>query len=100
MTNIIGTGTTCNHCNTQLKTGTTKYYVDYCPDCNTWNCLFQEEYYENNEHINVLTCSNCGSQFCCTCGINQKRYGLKITDSPVQYESYKEALRRLKYIIG
>ena len=98
--NINAYGTTCNHCNTQLKSGTNKNYVDYCPDCNNWNCLSQEEYYEDNESINVLTCSECGSQFCCTCGISQTSYGLTITNAPVQYTLYKNALRKLKYIKG
>lgn len=97
---INGIGTTCNHCKTQLQKGTNKTYVDYCPDCKTWNCLFEEEYYEDNMHINVLTCSNCNSQFCCTCGISQTKYGLTILNNPVQYELYKEALRKLKYIKG
>lgn len=99
---IIGYGTTCNHCNTQLKSGTTKYYVDYCPDCKSWKVLEQEEYYEQDNIINVLRCIECGKQFCCTCGISQTSYGLNlnVSDNPVQYGDYKEALRKLKYIKG
>ena len=99
---IIGYGTTCNHCNTQLKSGTTKYYVDYCPDCKSWKVLEQEEYYEQDNIINVLRCIECGKQFCCTCGISQTSYGLNLnaSDNPVQYGDYKKALRKLKYIKG
>ena len=97
---INGTGTTCNHCKAQLQKGTNKTYVDYCPDCQTWNCLTEEEYYEDNEYINVLTCTNCNNQYCCTCGTSQTHYGLTITDNPVQYTLYKNALRKLKYIKG
>lgn len=98
--NINAYGTTCHHCNTQLNSGTNKIYVNYCPDCNSWNCLFQEEYYEDDDNINVLTCTECDSHFCCTCGISQTKYGLTITNAPVQYTLYKDALRKLKYIKG
>ena len=97
---ITGYGTTCNYCNEQLISGTTKEYVNYCPNCKTWNTLYQEEYYDDNEIINVLSCSskNCGSIFCCTCGIDQKHHGVTITNAPAQYTEYKKALRKLKYI--
>ncbi len=97
---IIGYGTTCKHCKTQLQPGTSKIYVNYCPDCKKWNCLIQTEYYENNDIINVFTCTSCGEQFCCTCGISQTSYGLTLTDNKAQYTAYKEALRKLKYIKG
>lgn len=97
---VIGYGTTCSYCNSQLASDTTKYYVDYCPDCNSWKVLHQEEYYEGDNIINVLTCSDCGKQFCCTCGISQTSHGLTLTDNPVQYDDYKNALRKLKYIRG
>ena len=85
-----------------MKSGTTKYYVDYCPDCKSWKVLEQEEYYEQDNIINVLRCIECGKQFCCTCGISQTSYGLNlnVSDNPVQYGDYKEALRKLKYIKG
>ena len=97
---IIGYGTTCTHCENQLKKNTTKYYVNYCPNCNKWHTLSSQEYQQNNNMINVLICSSCNSVFCCTCGIDQNNYGLTITDAPVQYTSYKNALRKLKYIKG
>lgn len=97
---VIGYGTTCSYCNSQLQPDTTKYYVDYCPDCKTWKVLYQDEYYEGNDVINILTCSNCDTQFCCTCGISQTSHGLTLTDNPVQYSAYKNALRKLKYIKG
>ena len=97
---IIGYGTTCEQCNTQLKKGTIKYYVDYCPNCKKWHVLSQQEYAQNQKMINVFICLSCNSIFCCTCGINQNNYGLTITDAPMQYEKYKNALRKLKYIKG
>lgn len=95
---IIGYGTTCNQCQTQLTSGTNKQYVNYCPDCETWHTLYQEEFYDGDKIINVLTCPQCQQHFCCSCGISQSSHGIKITDAPVQYTKYKEALRRLKYI--
>ena len=99
---IIGYGTTCNYCKNYLPANTTKYYVHYCPDCKTWGNLIQEEIYRDNEIIHVLTCSTCGTQFCCTCGISQTTTGLNlnVVDNPVQYTDYKNALRKLKYIKG
>lgn len=97
---IIGYGTTCEQCNTQLEKGTIKYYVDYCPNCKKWHVLSQQEYAQNQKMINVFMCSSCNSIFCCTCGIDQNNYGLTITDAPMQYEKYKNALRKLKYIKG
>ena len=97
--NYIATyGTTCKHCKDQLTSGTTKYYVDYCPNCMKWDVLYESEYEQNNETINVLMCTSCDSVFCSSCGIDQNNHGLTITDASVQYKSYKDALRKLKYI--
>lgn len=95
---IIGYGTTCKYCKTQLDSGTTKYYVNYCQNCKKWGFLYATERFEDNEIINVLKCQNCDSEFCCTCGIDQEKHGLTLSDNPVQYTAYKNALRKLKYI--
>lgn len=95
---IIAYGTTCNYCNTQLEAGTSKYYVNYCPDCNTWGRLYATEINDNNQIVNVLECGECDSDFCCTCGISQTKHGLTLSNNPVQYTAYKNALRKLKYI--
>ena len=105
---VIAYGTTCSHCESQLTKGTTKYYVNYCPDCKTWGMMIREEYYENDKIINVLRCMTCGSQYCCTCGVDQKvsqeesklKLGLTLTNNPVQYDTYKNAIRKLKYLKG
>lgn len=95
---IIGYGNTCNYCNTQLQTDTSKYYINYCPDCQKWGFLYATQMHQNNKIINVLQCGECNSQFCCSCGTDQTKHGLTLTDSPVQYSSYKNALRKLKYV--
>ena len=63
-----------------------------------WGFLYATERFEDNEIINVLKCQNCDSEFCCTCGIDQEKHGLTLSDNPVQYTAYKNALRKLKYI--
>lgn len=95
---IIGYGTTCKYCKTQLNAETSKYYVNYCPDCKKWGFLYATEKFEDNEIINILKCQNCNSEFCCTCGIDQEKHGLTLSNNPVQYTAYKNALRKLKYI--
>lgn len=97
--NDIGAyGTTCKHCKDQLSSGTTKYYINYCPNCQEWGVLYQSEYTQDDSTINVLMCTSCDSVFCSSCGIDQNNYGLTITNAPVQYTSYKKALRKLKYV--
>ena len=95
---IIGYGTTCNYCKNQLTADTSKYYVNYCPDCKTWGYLYATEKHDNNNIINILKCGECESEFCCTCGISQTHHGLTLSNNPVQYTAYKNALRKLKYI--
>ena len=96
---ITASGTTCPHCKTQLASGTSKIYANYCPYCKTWGHLYTEDYHDvDNEVINVLTCDSCDTSYCCTCGIDQKHYGINLEDKPVDYASYIEALRKLKYI--
>lgn len=95
---ISAYGTTCKYCNTQIKEGTTKQYIDYCPDCRQWSVLYQSERYENDETINILKCSSCESEYCSSCGINQDATGLTLSKNPVQYDAYKKALRKLKYV--
>lgn len=97
---VIAYGNTCPHCKWQLEEGTTKIYVNYCPDCQQWGYLFQSTIDRDDQTVNVMICSNCGKEYCCTCGINQSTYGLKIEDQPVNYKLFKEALRKLKYITG
>lgn len=97
-TYVIGYGTTCKHCNTQLQAGTNKQYVNYCPDCEEWGWLTQTTMEQDGNTINILKCNYCNAKFCCTCGINQEKHGLTLTNSPVQYSKYKNALRKLKYI--
>lgn len=91
-------GVTCKHCKDQLSPHTIKTYVDYCPNCQEWGVLYQSERTEDDETINILKCSSCESEFCSTCGIDQDKHGLTITDNPVQFKAYKDAFRRLKYI--
>lgn len=95
---ILAFGTTCKHCKDQLLSDTLKYYVNYCPNCEEWDVLYQTERVEDDKIINVLKCTSCESEFCCTCGIDQDNYGLTLTNNPVQYTAYKNALRKLKYI--
>lgn len=95
---ISAYGTTCEYCKTQLEPGTNKQYVNYCPDCQTWGFLHQTENFDNDEIINVLECTSCQSQYCCSCGISQTSHGLTLKNNPVQYTTYKNALRKLKYI--
>ena len=94
---ILGYGTTCNYCKNQLTEGSSRYYVNYCPNCEEWGVLHASERFEDKT-INILKCTSCDSEFCSTCGIDQDNYGLKITNGSFQYEDYKDALRRLKYI--
>lgn len=91
-------GLTCSHCKDQLSPNTVKQYVNYCPDCQTWGFLYQDEKQENNNMINILTCGNCRKEYCGTCGISQTSYGLTLEENPVSYELYNDALRKLKYI--
>lgn len=97
---IIGYGTTCDYCNSQLTAGTSKHYINYCPnpDCKKWGFLYPTEIITNTNSINVLRCGDCQSEYCCSCGIDQKHHGLTLSDSPVQYSDYKNALRKLKYV--
>ena len=94
---IMTYGTTCQYCNKQLSSKI-KYYINYCPNCQEWNVLEQGEYITEDETINVLSCSSCESVFCSTCGIDQNNHGLTLTDAKVQYTSYRDALRKLKYV--
>lgn len=91
-------GTTCKYCKDQLQSDTTKYYVNYCPDCGIWGALYQAERIEDDDTINILRCNSCNAEFCSTCGINQDKHGVTLTDNPVQYTAYKNAFRKLKYI--
>lgn len=91
-------GVTCKHCRDQLSPHTIKTYVDYCPNCEEWGVLYQSERIDEDETINILKCSSCDSEFCSTCGIDQDKHGLTLTDNPVQFDAYKKAFRRLKYI--
>lgn len=92
-------GKTCQYCEKQLSGGIIKYYVDYCPNCREWNILEQDEYInDSGDTVIVLRCTHCDSVFCSTCGTDQEHHGLTITDAKVQYSSYKNALRKLKYI--
>ena len=97
---IIGYGTNCKDCKGHIEPQTTKYYVDYCPNCNTWGQLIRDEYNEDDDVINVLSCLGCGSRYCCSCGIDRENRGLTLTDAPQQYTAFKEAYRRLKYLQG
>ena len=97
---VYAHGSTCPHCESTLKEGGTKIYVNYCPDCEQWGVLFQSTIDKDNKTINVMICANCGKEYCCTCGINQSSYGLKIEDQPVNYKLFKDALRKLKFISG
>ena len=91
-------GTTCQYCQAQLQAGTTKQYVNYCPNCKSWGELYQTELYENENTINILKCSECESEYCGTCGIDQNKHGLTLERFPVEYYEYKNAFRKLKYI--
>ena len=95
---IVAYGTTCKYCKDQLSSGTTKYYVNYCPNCETWGSLYDAERIEETETIEVVKCNTCEAEFCNSCGIDQDNYGLTLGDKPVQYKDYKNALRKLKYI--
>lgn len=95
---ISAHGTTCKHCKTSLDVGTNKQYVNYCPECNKWNWLTQATMEQDDNIINILQCDYCNSKFCCTCGIDQEKYGLTLSNSPIQYANYAKALRKLKYI--
>lgn len=95
---IIGQGTTCSYCDTQLESDTTKYYVNYCPDCKKWGYLYSTETNENNKMINIFQCGVCNAQFCCSCGTSQTSHGLTLSNNPVQYSDYADALRKLRYI--
>lgn len=103
---IIAYGNNCPHCQAYLPSGTHKIYVNYCPDCNEWNTLFQSTIDKKNEEtgqdmtVDVMICSSCGKEYCCTCGISQSSYGLKIEEQPVEYKLYRDAFRKLKYITG
>ena len=46
----------------------------------------------------VLKCSSCDAEFCSSCGINQDTTGITLKTSPAQYDAYKKALRKLKYV--
>lgn len=97
---ISAYGTTCEHCNTQLKSGTNKQFVNYCPDCEEWGILYASELRQNDNVINTLECRNnkCRAQYCCSCGISQNSHGITLTTAPAQYNDYSNALRKLKYI--
>ena len=96
---ISAYGTTCKYCKDQLKAGTNKQYVNYCPECNQWGWLRQSEMEQDGNTINILECGNCNSQFCSTCGIDQEKHGLTLKENErVSYDAYKNALRKLKYI--
>lgn len=98
-TNYISAyGTTCKHCKTQLQPGTNKQYVNYCPDCQEWGWLRQAEMEQDGNTINILQCDYCNAQFCSTCGINQEKHGLDLKNHLAEYEKYRQALRKLKYI--
>lgn len=95
---ISAYGTACKYCKTHLEGGITKQYVNYCPDCEEWGWLTQSVMQQGEDTINILKCNNCGNNFCSTCGIDQNKHGLTLTNSPAQYSTYKNALRKLKYI--
>ena len=96
---ISSYGTTCQYCDNHLTGGTTKQYVNYCPECQSWGWLTQSEMEQNGKTINILKCNNCGNKFCGTCGIDQEKHGLTLSvNSSTQYAQYKNALRKLKYI--
>ena len=95
---ISAYGTTCKYCKEQLKPGTNKQYVNYCPDCKQWGTLIQSEKEQDDNIINILECGNCNSQFCNTCGIDQEKHGLTLNEKAVSYKQYDDAFRKLKYI--
>ena len=95
---IAAYGTTCEYCKDQLESGTTKYYVNYCPNCQTWSALYSSERFTDEAVINILKCNSCDSEFCSSCGIDQDKHGITLTNNPVQYKAYKDAIRKLKYI--
>lgn len=95
---ISAYGTTCKYCKEQLKSGTNKQYVNYCPNCEKWNMLYQSELEQDDDIINILECEYCNSVFCSTCGIDQEKHGLTLSQHPASYENYDKAFRRLKYI--
>lgn len=102
---ISAIGSTCNYCKTQLHPNTNKQYVNYCPDCEQWGKLYQTERIDTDKEeedelfiVNILKCESCEAEYCSTCGINQDKHGLTLTNNPVQYQAYKDALRKLKYI--
>lgn len=103
---ISAIGSTCDYCKTQLQPNTNKQYVNYCPDCEKWGTLYQSEKIDVDKEgeedelsiINILKCESCEAEYCSTCGINQNMHGLTLTNNPVQYQAYKDALRKLKYI--
>ena len=95
---ISSIGTTCDYCKSQLSPGTAKIYVNYCPDCKKFGFLYASEILQKDEIVNILKCGNCLSEYCCSCGINQEKHGLTLSDNPVQFTDYKNALRKLKYI--
>ena len=95
---ISAYGTTCKYCRTQLQPNTNKQYVNYCPNCNKWNILYQSEMEQDDNIINVLECEYCNSIFCNTCGIDQEKHGLTLGHKIASYKNYNDAFRRLKYI--
>ena len=53
---------------------------------------------QDGNTINILQCDYCDSKFCNTCGIDQEKHGLTLTQTPVVYKKYADTLRKLKYI--
>ena len=47
-----------------------KEFVNYCPDCKSWNTLYNATDIKQGEVIALIRCS-CGNEYCATCGINQ-----------------------------
>lgn len=54
-------------------------YFNYCPRCQTWNTL-----YNNN---NVIACNACSTTWCQACG---HPYGVACTDKTLQLKKYNE----------
>ena len=95
--NVSVSGTTCKYCNSYLEPGTTKQFVNYCPNCRTWGNLSHTDILDGEDVVSVLKCI-CGAKFCGTCGIDQDNSGIALNNSGISKYEYDNALRKLKYI--